>query len=315
MKKTEALIKAENLTIGFERTELLRGLNLELTSGHLTCLMGPNGIGKSTLIRVLGGLASPLSGRVIRHSQGNAASTVAVVLTTRTVDPDLKAGEMVMLGRYPHISWHLRTSTGDREKIREAMELTGTLHLIERAAGTLSDGQFQMVMIARAIAQDTPVILLDEPTSHLDLNNRVEIMNLLRRLCHDHGRSILISTHELDLALQCADQIWLADPEKRVQAGIPEDLVLSGEIDRVFGLKGFSLKTGKLERKGAAIRRFMVKGEGYALLWTRNALDRSGFEAEHPDGEEIQVEETDGQFQWRFAGKVFCDLQSLLSEL
>jgi len=195
------------------------------------------------------------------------------------------------------------------------MELTGTLHLIERAAGTLSDGQFQMVMIARAIAQDTPVILLDEPTSHLDLNNRVEIMNLLRRLCHDHGRSILISTHELDLALQCADQIWLADPEKRVQAGIPEDLVLSGEIDRVFGLKGFSLKTGKLERKGAAIRRFMVKGEGYALLWTRNALDRSGFEAEHPDGEEIQVEETDGRFQWRFAGKVFCDLQSLLSEL
>ena len=209
------LLKTEQLTIGFNGSDLLCNLNLELRAGELTCLMGPNGIGKSTLINVLGGLSGPVSGHIELAGSGNRASQVSVVLTGRTADPQLTAGELVLLGRYPYLGWHLKTTARDQEIISHAMAVTGTQHLKDRQAGTLSDGQFQMVMIARAIAQDTPVILLDEPTSHLDLNNRVEIMNLLKHLCRTNGKAVLISTHELDLALQSADRIWLANREDR----------------------------------------------------------------------------------------------------
>ncbi len=140
-------------------------------------------------------------------------------------------------------------------------------------------------------------------------------MNLFKHLCRTNGKAVLISTHELDLALQSADRIWLANRDKTIWEGIPEDLVLSGEIDRVFGLKGFSLKTGKIERKEPRARQFKVRGEGYALLWTRNALERTGFEADHEDGEEIRVEESEGTFRWYHGDRSFVDLQSLLESL
>lgn len=306
-------MQTEHLAIGHPGLTLFSGLDLSLFSGDLVCLMGPNGIGKSTLIRVLAGLAAPLSGRVDRFDGGKAASKVAVVLTHRPANPDLTVEEIILMGRYPHMGWFVRHSNDDLRRVQEAMELTRTTGLSGRTAGTLSDGQCQMVMIARAIAQDTPVILLDEPTSHLDLNNRVEIMNLLRQLCHDHGRSVLVSTHELDLALQSADRIWLADPAGVVHCGIPEDLVLDGRIDLVFGLKGFSLKTGKIERKSAPLRSFQVDGTGHLLLWTRSALERVGYGT--AGTAQIVVTEADGIAQWTYSGRCYSRISDLLEAL
>jgi iron complex transport system ATP-binding protein len=135
----------------------------------------------------------------------------------------------------------------------------------------------QMVMIARALAQDTPVLLLDEPTAHLDLNNRVEIMNLLRKLAKENDKAILVSTHELDLALQTADLVWLATSQKSIRVGMPEDLVLDGTFDEVFQFKGFDLKTGRVKQEPYRNTGIHLIGEGHAYLWTKNALERNGF--------------------------------------
>jgi iron complex transport system ATP-binding protein len=163
----------------------------------------------------------------------------------------------------------------------------------------LSDGQLQMVMIARAVVQDTPAILLDEPTAHLDLNNRLEIMNLLRRLAHQSKKAILVSTHELDLALQTADIIWLAGLEKNIISGIPEDLVLNGSFDSIFQFKGFDLKTGKVEHDPHRKLVIALDGSGHEYLWTKNALQRNGFIVDgQPVDHRVTVSQDEDGFFW-----------------
>ena len=181
----------------------------------------------------------------------------------------------------------------------------------------LSDGQVQMVMIARAVVQDTPIILLDEPTAHLDLNNRLEIMGLLRALAHKSNKAILVSTHELDLAIQTADIIWLAGGEKNIISGIPEDLILNGTFDSIFQFKGFDLKTGKVfhePHRGLTIK---LTGEGHEYLWTKNALERNGFIiGEHEATYQINIDERDGLLQWTLNNeRNFLSLQGLLQFL
>jgi len=162
-------------------------------------------------------------------------------------------------------------------------------------------------MIARALAQDTPVLLLDEPTAHLDLNNRLEIMNLLRQLAREKNKAILLATHELDLALQTADKIWLAAGNK-LKYGIPEDLVLDGSFDQVFQFKGYDLKTGKVQHE--AYRRTAVRliGEGPVLLWTKNALERSGFSVEDDAKKIVKIDDSG----WNFEGGNFKKLEELI---
>ncbi len=173
----------------------------------------------------------------------------------------------------------------------------------------------QLVMISRAIAQETPVMLLDEPTAHLDLNNRVEIMNLLRRLCREKNKAILIATHELDLALQTADLIWLANRSQSIQADIPENLVLDDSIDQLFQFKGFTLKTGRVEQHPVKNRFFNVNGEGYAWLWTRNALERNGYGIRDEAQEKISVTESDSSITWEKDGLIFNKVSALLRYL
>lgn len=274
--KTSALI-TNNLTIGYPGIAphiLFDQLNLSLCKGELVCFMGPNGIGKSTLIRTLAGSQKPLSGEV----QGINNKNVAIVLTDKVNAGIMTVRELVSYGRYPYLGWSLKMSNADMTKIEEAVQQVRIGELLNQPIHELSDGQMQMVMIARALAQDTPVLLLDEPTAHLDLNNRVEIMNLLRRLAKENNKAILVSTHELDLALQTADLVWLATAQKSIHLGIPEDLVLDGTFDTVFQFKGFDLKTGKV--KQTPYRKVSVKltGEGHAYLWTKNALERNGFQ-------------------------------------
>lgn len=281
MKGKSLLLQCHQLSVGYRHrstaTVLFEGLNLSLTAGEMICFMGPNGAGKSSILRTLAGLQQPLAGEVVLQGNLERARHIAVVLTERIAAPQLTVAEVITFGRYPYLGWNLRLTNHDQERIHDAIDRVHLRGLLHKRINTLSDGQLQMVLIARALAQDTPIILLDEPTTHLDLNNRLEIMNLLRTLAHDSGKAVLLTTHDLDLALQTADKIWLAHPGRGIYSGWPEDLVLNGSFDEIFQMKGFDLKTGKVQHPAYRNIRVQLLGDGPAWWWTKNALERQGY--------------------------------------
>lgn len=310
------LLTTTDLSIGYQHNVLLTGLNLSLSAGKLVCFMGPNGIGKSTLIRTLAGLQKPLSGSV-NIDFNKLTSPVSVVLTDKVSLFHLTVADLVSLGRYPYLNWNVRLNSADEEIIRQSLEQVRMLSMANKFLHELSDGQHQLAMIARALAQDTPIILLDEPTSHLDLNNRLEIMNLLRNLARTMNRAILVATHELDLALQTSDEIWLAGSNGKVLTGIAEDLVLNGSFDEIFGLKGFDLKTGRVIHHPFRSRTIRLSGEGYEYRWTRNALERDGYEiTESTNSQMVSVSGFNNTFEWTLdKHKKFTSIQALLHHL
>jgi iron complex transport system ATP-binding protein len=305
--RTGSLFHTTDLTVGYNQAApLFTKLNLSLKGGQLICLMGPNGAGKSTLIRTLAGLQSPLSGSVSNHNQKH----LSVVLTDKVSSSHMTAGELITFGRYPHIDWSITLKESDHEVISRVVAAVHIKDLLNKKLYELSDGQLQMVMIGRALVQETPVILLDEPTAHLDLNNRLEIMNLLGRLAHEEKKAILVATHELDLALQTADLIWLIS-SGAILAGIPEDLVLNGAIDEVFQFKGFDLKTGRVQHAEFRNRKVKIIGDGPVMLWTRNALERNGFAVDENGTTTVRIE----KHEWVCDGEPFHSLEALLQKL
>ena len=316
------LLKTEHLAVGYHQVTLFKNLNLTLHSNELVCFLGPNGIGKSTLIKTLAGLHPPIHGNIHYNRQGNKnfdiTQEVAVVLTDR-VTSNLTAYEVITFGRYPYLSWDLSLRTEDKKLIQDAIDQLHLTHLLHKNIQELSDGQLQLVMIARALAQNCQVILLDEPTAHLDLNNRLEIMNLLKGIARHSNKGILISTHELDLALQTADTVWLAGRDQNILTGIPEDLVLNDSFDEIFQLKGFDLKTGKIQHHINKNQKIMLTGTGYQRLWTKNALERIGYEVTDNTGEiEIRIDISDS-LQWKLKHNKnwtsFSSLEGLIHEL
>ncbi len=283
----ESTIQTRNLSIGYKKGKntsvVLDGINIEINGGELVCLLGANGAGKSTLIRTIAGFQAPLNGSVFingkeleDYSRLNLAQKISVVLTDRVTGANLNVYDLVSLGRYPFTNWFVNLTNEDQKIINNAIELAGIGDLLQTKIYELSDGQLQKCMIARALAQDGPIMILDEPTTHLDLNNRVEIMRLLRQLAHSQDKTILVATHELDLALQMADSFLLISSTGIVK-GMPEDLILSGALDDVFQMKGYDLKSGRAVFLPTKKLRIAIEGDGYRKLWTKNALERNGF--------------------------------------
>ena len=296
-ERQEIILATKSLAAGYSKSlPLFSNLSLSLNAGELVCLMGPNGAGKSTLIRTLAGIQPPLAGELSHHDEKH----IAVVLTDKVSASHMTAIELITLGRYPHIDWTVSLQQHDRDVIHDVIQRVNIEPLIQKRLYELSDGQVQMVMIARALVQDTSVLLLDEPTAHLDLNNRLEIMNLLRQLAHEQRKGILVATHELDLALQTADTIWLAS-SGMIRRGIPEDLVLDGSFDEVFQLKGFDLKTGRVQHKSFRKTIINLEGSGPKMLWTKNALERNGFEVSPSGDQTLAIHDKHWQLgQWQF---------------
>ena len=285
------LLLAEDLAVGYfpgrKSARVVAGpLQLALYPGELVCLLGPNGAGKSTLLRTLAGLQPPLTGRLeiggvplANLSAAGRARQLSVVLTDRFEAAALTVRELVSLGRHPHTGWLGGLTAHDHAQVAAALAATGTTTFAARPVGELSDGERQKVMLARALAQDTPVVLLDEPTAHLDLPNRVDLMRLLHRLARGTGKAILLSTHELDLALQAADRVWLLPATGALRAGPPEDLVLSGTFAAAFEREGlaFDATSGTFALHTPTGPTVQIVGEGAAAFWTRRALEREGF--------------------------------------
>lgn len=291
MTASQHLLETENLSIGYHPPRkparvVAAHLNLHLKHGELVCLIGANGAGKSTLMRTLCGLQHPLDGKVIVRGENvhalpmeRIATHLSIVLTERAPLGAVDGYTLVSLGRTPHLAWHGRRTEADEARIRWALDAVNAWHLADRLVDEVSDGERQKLFIARALAQDTPLMLLDEPTAFLDLPRRVEIMRLLRRLAHDSGRAVLLSTHDLDLALRSADRLWIIAAGGHIQCGAPEDLVLNGAFERAFHTEGveFDAASGtfRLDRpRGAEIA---VIGSGLRAEWLRRALVRVGY--------------------------------------
>ncbi len=308
-------LRANNLSVGYRKGQfeniLFEGINLSLKPAKLTCFMGPNGIGKSTLIRVLAGLQNPLAGEISFSEE----KKIALVLTDKITATNMTVWDLVSYGRYPYLGWGISFSNKDYKIVEQSIDDVGMKALSNKKIEELSDGQLQLAMIARALAQETPVLLLDEPTAHLDLNHRVEIMKLLLGLARKKNKAILVATHELDLALQTADEIWLATTNKKIKTGIPEDLVLDGSFDEIFQFKGFDLRTGKIQHTSHQIQSINLQGEGNEFLWTKNALERDGFSVSDQGNISVVITNDGSTIKWQVKNSSFDNIEMLLDSL
>jgi iron complex transport system ATP-binding protein len=287
-------------------------INVVLRAGELTCLIGPNGAGKSTLLRTLAGLQPALAGQVllcgddVRHLNAKeVAQRLSMVLTDRADVGNLTAYEVVSLGRNPYTNWLGQLTPQDQATTQWAAKSVGISHYAQRRFDELSDGERQKVMIARALAQEPRVIILDEPTAFLDLPHRIEILCLLRDLARAQPqRAILLSTHDLDLALRTADFLWLLSPDKPLLVGAPEDLVLRGAFDEAFSrhVVAFDPLTGAFKPKAKPGPQVNVSGHGLHAVWTERALEREGFCIHTHAPLCVEVLDKHGQARWRVTG-------------
>lgn len=237
------MIHMEGLTIGYGEKILLRNISAEARAGELTVLLGRNGSGKSSLIRTIEGLMKPSSGKITVAGKDlsglgrrEIARTVSFVSTERVRIPGLKCRDLVAMGRAPWTGWTGKTGPEDERITAAALRTAGMEDFQDRAMDKLSDGECQKAVIARAIAQDTPVMLLDEPTAFLDVPGKVHVASMLARLAREEGKCIIVSTHDIGTILGKADKVWLLDPPDIIVGSISDSDIMN-EIRRVFGLE------------------------------------------------------------------------------
>lgn len=242
--KKNIVLKTENLTIGYQTKKqeniIASNVNFSIEKGKFIALLGKNGIGKSTLLRTLSKVQKSIDGNIEinqknidKYSHQELATSLSLVLTERLPQSQLTVFELIALGRQPYTNWIDNLSTKDIEKVNWAIQQTDINHLKNKRFYELSDGQLQRVLIARALAQDTEIIILDEPTAHLDIHHTFKIFSLLKTLVKTTKKTILISTHEVNLAIQLADEFILLS-EKQVYNGTSESLINQNAFDELF---------------------------------------------------------------------------------
>ncbi len=322
------ILSLKDLAVGYESHQkpLLQGLNTALQPGSLTALLGANGIGKSTLLRTMAGIQTPLSGTVYLDgsnvatlSQEKVARAISIVLTERPSTGAMNVEELVSLGRFPFTNWLGTLLQSDKKAILAALEAVDLFSLRYQAVNTLSDGQFQKAMIARAIAQESHVMLLDEPTAHLDIPNKVAVMQLLRKLAKTLNMALLVSTHDLDLAIQTSDYLWLAHADGQLETGLTEELALNRAFDLVFQLSenGLRLEKGHLMVNHQTSGEYVtLSGDDDIAFWTALYLQKQGIKTQVVrDGHIHAIKQDDHQSKWSYKGIMFSTLESLYKTL
>lgn len=242
--ENKIILNTSNISIGYshkkEKTIISSNINLSLEKGKLISLIGANGIGKSTLLRTITGIQKPLSGTISLNGKNiqdldvlTLAQNLSVVLTEKLPPSNLTVFELIALGRQPYTNWIGKLTELDITKVTEAMELTQISHLAAKKHYEISDGQLQKVLVARALAQDTDLIILDEPTTHLDLLHKVALFKLLKKLTQETQKCILFSTHDIDMAIQLSDEMIIMTPETVLQDQ-PCNFISKGSFNTLF---------------------------------------------------------------------------------
>ncbi len=240
------MIELQHLTVGYGDKAVLSDISQTLKAGQMVCLLGANGAGKSTILRTLAGFLPPLSGKVLINGRdlpslsiSERSKAVSVVLTERVEVPYMKVTDLVGMGRSPYTGFFGTLDKEDKDVVSEAIEMVGITALAERTIDTLSDGERQKALLAKALAQQTPIILLDEPTAFLDFHAKVSILRLMLRLVHETNKTIFLSTHDVEMAIQLSDALWIVQDGK-IQAGTTESLTKSGTLQRFLQAEGIS---------------------------------------------------------------------------
>ncbi|RZS96598.1 ABC transporter ATP-binding protein [Cecembia calidifontis] len=328
MDKQNSILKAESLSIGYHKAGrkkvVAENLNFHLEKGKLTCLLGPNGVGKSTLIKTIMGQIPAIQGNITllekplrEYSLHEISKKISVVLTEKVSTGSLTVRQLVELGRIPHTGWLGQLRQQDKEKVEKAIEATNIQYLSECHLSELSDGQLQKAMIARALAQDGEILILDEPTAHLDLVNRLEIMHLLKKLAKKAHKAILITTHDLEVAIETADVFWLMQCGIPLVIGIPEDLIIRNQMNVLLPGKGlaFDALSGKIIQKDQK-NSVNIEGPQIPVIWIKAALAKKGFSKHLKD---LHILVTEEPFAIQLIGnqqtKIFYSIESLIDFL
>jgi iron complex transport system ATP-binding protein len=306
MMMNQETIHLRKLTTGYPgkgSTKIVaKDIDATICSGELTCLLGANGVGKSTLLRTLSAFQPPISGEIeimgkklADYTDKQLATVIGVVLTEKCSLRNMTAEELIGMGRSPYTGFWGSLSKADKKIVDDAIRMMKIEDLRHRMMHTLSDGERQKVMIAKALAQETPVIFLDEPTAFLDFPSKVEIMQLLHHLSRSTNKTIFLSTHDLELALQIADKIWLMDRMSGVTIGTPEDLSIDGCLSNFFSRKGiiFDMETGLFRIDNEYKKEVRLVGHGNKYAMVRKALQRNGIHASRRVESEFYIETGD----------------------
>ncbi|MDR2810638.1 MAG: ABC transporter ATP-binding protein [Tannerellaceae bacterium] len=287
----QPVIQTSGLCIGYpgkgkKRNVVHEDMHLALFPAQVTCLLGMNGTGKSTLLRTLCGLQPPLAGKILlndkplhTYSQLQLSLAIGVTLTEKTNAGGITVYELVSLGRHPYTGFFGRLKKRDRQVIEHSLQAVGIAHKAHRYVSELSDGERQKAMIAKTLAQECPVIILDEPTAFLDVAGRIETLILLRKLAGEQHKAILLSTHDIDQAIRMSDCLWLLQKDKPMQSGTPEDLMLNHTFESFFGKNNmaFDSFSGQLHVKTPRTP-IGLDGHPFTSHWVENALIRNGWQ-------------------------------------
>lgn len=318
------ILSTENLSIGYEKP-LQENINIALETGEITCLLGKNGTGKSTFLKTLFGQLLPLNGQILLENKKNQtisvekmAKKMALVLTENLNQVFLTVEEVVELGRYPYLNFFGRLSTNDHQIVKNALEAAEIYDLKNRFFHELSDGEKQKVMIAKALAQETSIILLDEPFAFLDYPSKLKIFALLRKIAISQDKAILIVLHELELAIQMADSLWLLDHKNPLLAGVPEDLILEGKFAAYFEQENvvFNVNTGKFDLIKEDLKIIELIGEDQkTAFWLKNALLKQGYQVGENSFFQIHFSKNQYKINRNNQQKVVSSVQELLYEI
>jgi len=313
-------LRTKDLSIGYSHKKniknVAKAINISLEEGKLTCLMGPNGIGKSTLIKTLTGVLPPLSGEVMIASKNintlnhlQKAQTISVVLTQKPAAGYMHVRDLISLGRYPYTNWQNSFNNTDNKIVDDAISAVGLSDQINTPLSELSDGNFQKAIIGRALAQDTNILVLDEPTIHLDVNNKSIVIKLLLKLSRQAGKSILMSTHDLGLAMSYADKLWLFSEDNIIE-GLPEDLALNGSIYQVF-----SEANNYADNGDQSLDHIEFSGNEYGILLLKQALVKHDLKEYIEKYSKIAVICSENHCKITFKENIFLSIEEFIEYL
>jgi iron complex transport system ATP-binding protein len=316
------LLEVKNLSVGYEKKIILSNLNLKIFKGEMICLMGPNGSGKSTLLKSLVGILPFLKGEIKIHGkridklkQDELSKIVSIVLTSKGDVQGLTVEDVVRLGRFPHTNRFGKLQNSDRLIIKESIETMNLESIRAKLVSELSDGQVQKVFIARALAQDTDLIILDEPTTYLDIANKMELMSTLTQISKTKGKTLLFSSHDWALALEMCPKAWLLDHSGGISMGAPEEFLYNGTMQKIFMNEKFFLNSlsGRFcELKSTPNEIFFSCEDSNINHWALHAFEKSGYK--FAEDAKLRVHYSMGKFKIE-GGQSFETLSDLLLSL